>query len=525
MSVKLVNNNKVIEDYGIQTYNQNFVINRFANNSLSFYEKYFFNVTFTKGTKEEKLVLPIKIEPSIIIKSFCVTKDCNINTGHVVQQTLSKIKIETYKIAPIKIIYTFLTPYKSFEIINEFNSPVNNDYVENVFFDNVPEEVSFYVATLKIYAVDESGNEAETVLPFKVVRPVQVNHYGKSELAEVYEPVPVTGCIPGSVGNRVQYSETESETRQNSLSITYNKDWSTSSSINIAESRGEGISVGETRSTTNTSSLSESTSNSESYNNVYGSTDSSNISYSTLDGEVWSWNLNETNASSNANTNSETRNTTIDGRVTTGFSGEGSLPFLAKASGKVEVSAGVSVSQSNTDSSTNTTSNSNSRGYSSGGTLQNNRSYGSISSSNRSHSLGGSYIMSSSATNTITNSSGQNSGRVWNMSETISSGNVVTTGNSESISDTLVTSKTSSTTISNSGYIPRGRFGIFFRQTSRYVKLSEIITYNLNGEKISSGIIMMNNWKWSSVLSISNSCNEALSNDLPSSKCIIQPCN
>ena len=48
-------------------------------------------------------------------------------------------------------------------------------------------------------------------------------------------PLPVSGCIPGSIHNRVTYSETDSETVQQSLSITVSRTWmqshGTSSSV------------------------------------------------------------------------------------------------------------------------------------------------------------------------------------------------------------------------------------------------------------------------------------------------------
>ena len=110
------------------------------------------------------------------------------------------------------------------------------------------------------------------------------------------------------------------------------------------------------------------------------------------------------------------------------------------------------------------------------------------------------------------------------MSETMSSGNIVTEGNSENIAQTIVTSNSSSTTFSYSGYIPRGRFGVFYRQTSRYVKISEIISYDLNGIPMHAGYIMMNSWAWAPELSISESCENSLESNLPKALCIIPPC-
>ena len=468
--------------------------------------------------------IPIDIQSSVIINSFCVTKDCNSLTGNVVQNTLSKLKVSTYRIAAKKITYDFTTPYESFTINHEFTNPVDEDWVDNITFKSVPLEYSSYIATVLITVEDFEGNITETALPFKVVRPLEIKHFGKHELAEVYEPVPVTGCIPGSVGNNVQYSESLSETRQNSVSITINNSWSNSNSFSETTGQTEGISVGETQSTVLSSSLSESETFGETETNSSSTSDATNISYNTTDGENWSWSLDEAQTNGTSNSSTSNTNTSIDGRVTTGFSGEGSLPFLAKASGKVELSAGVSRGWGNSETSSEIESDTTSRGYSTGGSSQNGRSYGSVQNNGRSHSLSGTYVLSSSTSNTITEASGLSSNRIWNMSESATSGKVISEANSESLARTIVDSSTSSTTFSYSAYIPRGRYGIFFRQTSRYVKLSEIIKYDLNGYPTHGGFITMNSWSWAPELSISNSCESALENNMPKAECIIQPC-
>lgn len=522
---RLVNSNGlVVEEYKKQKYNESYIINRIANSNLYYKENYSLVFGFYKDNKVKEVYYDIQVIPSIIINSFCASTDCEVVTGNILQQAINKLNINTYRLAATKITYTINTPYTSYNIIHQFNSPVDNDWLDNIIFDNVPVGISSYIASVSIVAEDGEGNIAENVLPFRVVRPIEIKHFGEYELAETYIPVPVTGCIPGSVGNNVQYSESESETKQNSVSLTFNKNWSDSNSLTENIGRSEGISVNETESTVYSSSLSRSETNGESYSNSFSNGESSNISFNTSDGENWSWDINESQTQGSSNSNTNNNNTSVSGSVTTGFSGEGSLPLLAKASGKVEVSAGVSRGWGNSDSETTSESNSNSRGFSSGGTVQNGRSYGSVQNDSRSHSLSGSYVLSSSTSNSITESSGLSSGRVWNMSESIASGKTVTSGNSESLAETIVTSSSSSTTFSYSAYIPRGRYGIFYRQTSRYVKLSEVVTYDLNGFPQHSGFVSMNTWAWAPELSIGEDCNNMPEPNLPQATCHIPPC-
>lgn len=521
---ELKSKEKTIESYGAQQYKDYFYINRFLNTDIEFGNSYYIEMIFENDETQKLLTIPIDIQKSVIVNSFCVTKDCSSLTGNIVQNTLAKLKISMYKIAARKITYDFITPYESFSIDHEFTNSVDYDWLDNISFKSVPIEYSSYVGTVLITVEDANGEIAETALPFKVVRPLEIKHFGKHELAEVYEPVPVTGCIPGAIGNNVQYSESVSETRQNSVSITINNSFTNSNSLSSTSGQSEGLSVGETQSTILSSSLSQSETISESENVSSSNSESSNISYSTTDGENWSWSLGEAETNSSSNSSTNTINTGVDGRVTTGFTGEGSLPFLAKASGKVEVSAGVSAGWANSNTESNSESDTTSRGYSTGGVSQTGRTYGSVQNNVRSHSLTGTYILSSSTSNTITESSGLSSNRIWNMSESSTSGKVVSEANSESLAKTIVDSSTSSTTFSYSAYLPRGRYGIFFRQTSRYVKLSEIIKYNLDGFPSHGGFITMNSWSWAPEFSVKDSCEAAMQNNMPEAQCIIQPC-
>lgn len=520
-TVSLIDNDKnVYEKYKPIVNNNSLVINRFLNKKVSSLKSY----SLLIESNENKESLNINLESSLIVESLCNKDDCKTLTGNALANIPVKLIVASYKFKPVKFVYDIVTPYNSFSIENSYSLPVSSDWIENVMLDPIPNDVSFYIALFNIKAYDDESNMVQTSIPIKVVRPFEIKHFGKHELAEVYEPVPVTGCIPGSVGNNVNYSESTSETRQNSVSITVNKSWSDSFSSNQTQSSSEGINVSETQGTVNSSSLSNSETQSESYTNTASSGESNNISFNTSEGENWSWTLNNTETESEGQSSSNGTNTGVNASTTVGVSGEGSLPFLAKASGKIDVSAGVSRNWSNTDTNTSSESSSESRGYTTGGSSQNGRTYGSVQNDSRSHSLTGAYVLSSNVSSSTSESASLSSGRVWNMSESISSGKVVTESSGESIAQTIVSSNTSSTTFSYSGYIPRGRFGVFFRQTSRYVKLSEIITYDLNGFPSHAGFIMMNTWAWAPELSVGQSCQEAIVSSMPLAECLIPPC-
>ena len=519
--VSLIDSQKnIVKSYIPFVENNSLVLTRFSLQDTLYYKNYKLLIT-SDNYKQE---IPIETSPSIIIKSVCNTNDCSSLTGNILGSLPQKITVETHKLISDRFVYKITTPSNTYEVVNEYRSPTNIDYVENIVFESVPDDLSFYIALIEVSAVSEDGDLIKNILPVKVVRPLEIKHFGESELAEVYEPVPVTGCIPGSVGNNVQYSESSSETRQNSVSVNVSNSWSDSMSSSLSETNSEGINISETQGTVSSSSLSTSETQSDSYSIGNTNSNSNNIAYNSSDGETWSWNIVDSNTQGNSSTNTNGSSTGVNGSVTTGFSGEGSLPFLAKASGKVEVSTGVNASWNNSTSNTDSNSNTNSRGYTTSGTSQNGRSFGSAQNESRSHSLTGTYVLSSSASNVISDSTSLSSGRVWNMSASRSSGQVVTEGNSQSIAETIVNSSSSSTTFSYSGYIPRGRFGTFFRQTTRYVKLSEIIAYDINGFPSHAGYLMMNTWAWAPELTVGSSCEEAMQTQLPQSECFIPPC-
>ncbi len=512
------------ETYSSVLNNNQFIINRFLNTRIPFGQSYKLNFVLETENSQVLRVMPIDIEPSIIVNSFCASDNCESLSSNVLESVKNKLTISFYNIAPVKVRYIVTTPNDSFQILHEFNSPIQEDWIENLVFEKVKEEYSSYISKIEILAYDVDSNEAKTELPFRVVRPIEIKHFGNYELAEIYEPVPVTGCIPGTVGNSVQYSESQTETRQTSVSVSYNKSWSDSNSTSSSTSNSEGISVNETNSTVANSSLSESETQSESFSDTASQGESNNVQFSTSDGENWSWSLGESESQTSGTSQGENTNTGVSGSTTVGVSGEGSLPFLAKASGKVEVSAGIQRGWGSTNSTSESNSTGTNRGYSTGGSSQNGRAFGSTQNDSRSYSLSGAYVLSSSTSNSVSESSSLSSGRVWNMSESISSGKVITEGNSESLSQTIVSSESSNTTFSYGGYIPRGRYGTFFRQTSRYVKLSEIITYTLDGYPQHAGYIMMNTWAWAPDLSLGSSCEQAGISSLPVSECLIPPC-
>lgn len=518
INFKLINsNNQLIKNYINYSNNGKLVIPRLLDfSNINNINDIYLNINIDNNDYYIKL----NINPSIEIKSLCASNSCEGFSGNIIENIENTLYIKLHGDAFDKFIYELYIG-NSIYLKNEFVYSYTDYDVQKIKLPLVSQKDSSYIALLKIKAINSEKNTfVETVLPIRVVRPLEVKHYGKYELAETYEPVPVTGCIPGVVANRVEYSESFSETKQNSVSIVLSKEMSSSISNSIDNSTSEDIMISETRDIINSTSLANSETISESNSEYYNESNSNNFNFSTTDGENWSWTYNQGTQTGTENTNGN--NTNINGSVTTTVSGEGSLPFLAKASGSVAATVGAAYDISS--STTNSTSNSSERGYITGQSSETQREYGSANEISRGSELSGSYAVSRENSSSVTQGSSQYSGRVWNMSETISSGKIITEGDSESIDNTIVDSSTSETTFNYSGFIPNGRVGKFFRQTSRYVKLSEIIAYDINGYPKNIGYLSLNSWAWAPELVISDSCDNITYSDFLNPKCYIQPC-
>lgn len=526
VDVYLTNNEeKIIDSYGRQDIDGIYNINRiFANRESIRNNDFYLKMIFQSENQNRSFMFPININDSLIIESICNTENCNSLTGNILELIPNKIKVSVEGIVATKYTYyiSFLDNVDT--ISHHYNSPTNEDYIDNITMNKVPDNLSSYVGSIRVVAEDGYGNFVESAIPLRVVRPLEVKHYGKYELAEVYNPVPVSGCIIGSVGNNVNYSETTSETRQNSLNIIISKSWSDSNSRNIDVTEAEGLSIGETKSVVNSSSLSNSETNRESQTNSYSDSENYNSNFSTSDGENWSWSLNESNTQGTNSSSSNANTIGGSGSVSVGASGEGSLPFLAKASGSIETTVGVNASNTSAEVNGETDSKTTGRVYTTSGVRNESASFGTAQNITNTSSLSGSYAVSRSNSNSISQSDSDSSTRVWNMSNSISSGKVITIGDSESISQTIVESSSSSTTFSYSGFIPRGRSGLFYRQTSRWTKLSEIISYDLNGFPFHAGYITMNTWSWAPELAMGESCKEVPQPKMEPATCYIPPC-
>ena len=406
--------------------------------------------------------------------------------------------------------------------------PVGTDTLgqdEAILFNQIVQEDQFYVSAIRVVASDDAGNAVETVLPLSIHRPMEVAYGGHYELAEIYEPMVASGCTPGSINTQVEYSETHEETRQQSVSVTVSTDWAQERGVSRTQDWQRGISQGETTTASTGGSETSTSTESQGYDVIYTQSQANEVGYNSTDGESWDWNMSE----GTSNTDYESRMNSAFGEGswsgTVGVEGSGSIPGFAKVTGKASTTAGVTVGAGTADTQGGSRTENASRGYSAGGQVDTSHSFGSTTTESQSQSLSGDYALSQSRTSSYDDSDSRSESRTWSLGEGTSEDQLVTEGMSEAEAQTWVRSSSVATQQSISGVIPRGRFGVFYRQTSRWVRRAEVRAYDLCGVAQPLGELQFNEWTWAPELAIGPSCDAAPPpSSLPAAHCYIPPC-
>jgi hypothetical protein len=259
---------------------------------------YYNDDTVEEGPEQR---INLQVDPSIIIETLePFNADCGAPAVRVIPGIPYRMKVQVTGLRATRFDYEFAQVNNVDSVsrfVHEFSSdqPTTEDAVgesaEMIVFNAIPENQQSYITGIRVVAYDDEGKFVETALPISVHRPIEVKYDGSYELAERYEPVPVSGCIPGSVGNQVSYSESSIETRTQSVSMTVSNSWTNSAGRSVSQNTSEGIAVGESNSRTVGSSSSEYERLSEGFGESYTQNESNNVNFSSLDGESWNWNF------------------------------------------------------------------------------------------------------------------------------------------------------------------------------------------------------------------------------------------
>ena len=477
--------------------------------------------------------ISIKVLPSIAIELWePVVADCGTPALRGLGGLAYLMKVRAVGFEPILFRYSLGEvngePLMFFEQEAQGQSDTIGGPEQILMMNDVQDGYAFYATSWSIEAEDAQGNVYENILPFTVHRPI--DHYIDSKLreAEFMEPIPVSSCFKGGIGTNVVYSESTSETRQNSASFTISRTWSTSQGQSKTEQWRDSVSVSRAnaQSRSVSAALSESTTTGQTYGVNYNQSDSNQLNYGTTDGEVWGWSLSTGDTVSHSETGtyeeSATRTGTWQQEANAGLTLFEVLSFGVGASEAESVTEGTRSSFSNTSG----TQSRSDRGYSSQSSRNTSRSFGSTTTDSRGGSLTGSYALSRAQTMTTTEGETVtvSEGRTLELAGGMTRSSTITEGESEAYQRTFTESNTSTVLTSYDGYIPRSRFGIFYRQTTRLIRSSYVRSYNLCGVSSIMGEIQLSKWTWAPDLALSDKCPPFPESNLPPAQCVIEPC-
>ncbi len=477
----------------------------------------------------------LSIGPSISIEALePIDADCGAPAPRALPGVPYRLRVQVSGLAATRFVYV-LSNINAQDGLTTFEHDLGaavtdrdalGEQAELVVFNAVPDDQRSYVASLRVIAYDAAGASVETALPLSVHRPIEVIHDGKLELAERYEPVPVSGCIPGGIGTNATYEESSSESRAQSVSVTLSSAWRSSTASALSESMSEGISLGESSSRRVGESVSERESLSESTGETYRSSERNDVGFSSSNGESWSWNMSEGETEEEYRSRVSSYYGQASGSVSVGTKGEASIPFLTGVTASGKVTAGVMGGVSSGSTMRSREGTSSERGYSMSGSERTTQRFGTSVSEGRSQSVRGVYVASTDHSVNVSTTEGMSSGRSWDLREGTSQRDVVSEGNAEALRETLVSSQRKTTSLGFGGYVPRGYFGMFYRQTTRWVRRAEVRSFDLCGVAYHMGELQFNEWDWAPDLALGQECESTPpASSLPGASCFIPPCD
>lgn len=474
--------------------------------------------------------LSLTVDASILIEKFQpIDADCGAPALRVLPGLAYELNVRVVGLAPVKFTYEIgRANDRALKVVeHQYEVPVEGDRVgeiESLIFNAIGADEQFYVTSVRIVAEDIDGRRVENILPISVHRPIEVIHSGKKFMAERFEPVPVSGCEPGTLGGRVSYSESKSEYRQHQVNLTVRRNWTNSQGISTSSSWSDGINEGDSLSRQEGLRVEEGSSASDDYGVTYGSEERNNMSVSTTDGVNYGWSRKEgeTDIEYEERLNRLYGSASLEGTVSA--TAEGSVPGFAKASGTVATTAGIEAGGSTRNQDGVSRSNRNEEGFGTNDTSAEGRRFGSTTTDRRSERMNGSYNVSESRQTDFQDAQTRDRSRTWNFSGSVTDDTVVSQGRSEAEEQTWSRSDRTDTTQSFSAELPLSKFGQFFRQTTRWVRFSEIRTYDLCGVGATIGELQFNDYTWAPDFALANSCEEIRTN-LSSYACLISPCN
>lgn len=195
----------------------------------------------------------LKVQPSIVVGEFQPEgATCAIVSKTILNQIPYRLQVEAVGFEPTRFTYVFspgLVPEDDetgslgeHVIVHDGSAAVDElRQDELIRFAEVPVGLVAYRGSISIRADARNGAAHELALKLTVRRPMEIAFNQAVHAVEIFDPAPVSGCIPGGMNGRmVNYSESQTETRERSLQLGWQQDWMSSYTEGHSENYTEG---------------------------------------------------------------------------------------------------------------------------------------------------------------------------------------------------------------------------------------------------------------------------------------------
>lgn len=408
----------------------------------------------------------------------------------------------------------------------------DNEHAVLVQFAPVPDNANGFTTSVIVSAEGDDGQTYTLEVPIVVRRPLQVFFDSGMSMAQLFEPEPVSGCIPGGQGGvEVGYSESHSETRSRTVTHTQVDGWQENygeaftDTHMTADTEGKQVTRGTTSSYSDTRSESWQEVNQTSESTTQARQTTGHVTFSSSDTESYDWGIHGEESHSfskelglEAGLTGTVEGTLAPSATVLGVGGSlGSLSTSLQTSLKAQGKLGWVDTESGGWTANHGTSSTS--GVSRGASVSNSTSNTRGSSHSEAYQTGRAQTYGEA--NSYATTALQSQTRTYSQAQQRST----TLGKSMSESDAVAETVTSTdtTTLDTRATIPPQMYGVWYRQTTRLIRRGVVVAYDLCGNADVVGDIAIDDWTWAPNLAIGDTCPPEP--DLPAAECFVEPCD
>lgn len=174
--------------------------------------------------------MEFRVLPSILLDDFQpVGASCASAAVRAIAGLPYRLEARAMGFEPESFTYNFLAPAIEYSASVRHIATGATDVLGDdgsFVLPAIPEASFAYGTVIRVDARARDGSIYVSTFAVGVHRPLEVFYNGNIQIAEVLPPVPVSACIPGGeAGRTVNYSESESETRERSYAIRWDDNW------------------------------------------------------------------------------------------------------------------------------------------------------------------------------------------------------------------------------------------------------------------------------------------------------------